>query len=74
MVDEKVYVMNDGTEYVLGERIDLNNKRFLLLYEKVTDNIFVAYEENGKLNFIDESFPCYFDIFGLLMEKLKNNS
>lgn len=72
MCDEKVYVMEDGSEYVLGDRLDLNDKRFLLLYEKKTDEVFIAYEEDDKLKFIDDSFPGYSDIFGLLFEKIQN--
>ncbi len=74
MVEEKVYVMEDGTEYVLGEKILLNDKRFLLLYEKKSDNVFIAYEELGNLIIIDENYPGYTDIFGLLFEKFKSNN
>ena len=73
MVDEKVYVTEDGSQYILGERIMHNDKRFLLLYEKETKKVFVAYESDGKLIFVDEKFPEYKDIFNLLYNKYKCN-
>lgn len=73
MIDEKVYVTEDGMEYILGERLILNDKRFLLLYQDNSSDVFIAYEENGNLIFIGEDYPGYNDIFGLLFEKFKAN-
>ncbi len=72
MIEEKVYVMEDGAEYILGARYVLNDKKYLLLYEKVSDSVFIAFEENGNLNFIDEDYPGYKDIFDLLFDKFNN--
>ena len=72
MAEEKVYVMDDGREYILGSRIELGGKRFLLLYEEKTDNAFVAYEEDGFLKHVDQTFPNYKNIFELLMAKIND--
>ncbi len=73
MVDEKIYVTDDGMEFILGERIMYNDKRFLLLYEKKSEKVLIAYESDGNLNFVDEKFPNYKDIFNILYNKYKSN-
>ena len=69
MVDEKVYITDDGSEYILSERVMVKDKRFLLLYEEKENKIFVATESDGKLIFLDENYPDYKEIFNLLYEK-----
>jgi len=56
MVDEKVYVIGD--------------KRYLMLYDSNADDAFVAFEDDGFLKRVDESYPNYKDIFELLVSKI----
>lgn len=70
MVDEKVYVMEDGREFILSSRANIGDKRYLLLYEEKTNDAFVAYEDNGLLKRVDKSYPEYKNIFDLLIAKI----
>ncbi len=72
MKDREIYTMSDGREYYSGASITLNNNDFLLLYDIKNDNAVVAIEENDRLRFINEDFDGYYDILGLLMERLNN--
>ena len=67
---EKIYITENGCEYTLGERIVINDIRYLLLYDKKNDESFVAYEKDGKLGFIDENYPNYEKILKELFEKM----
>lgn len=73
MVDEKVYVMEDGREYILSSRTKIGDKRYLMLYDEKNDDAFVAYEDNGFLKRIDDSYPEYKNIFELLISKIDDN-
>ena len=73
MVDEKVYVMEDGREYILSSRVKIGDKRYLMLYDEKSDDAFVAYEDNGFLKRIDDSYPEYKNIFELLISKIDDN-
>lgn len=74
MVDEKVYITDDGSEYILSEFVIVKDKRFLLLYDEKEDKIFIASETDGKLIFLDEDYPDYKEIFNLLYEKYTSRS
>ena len=71
MVDERIYVTDDGSEFYLADRLDFRGVIFLLLYKKDEDDLFVAYESDGNLVFIDDSYPQYSTIFQMLFEKFK---
>ncbi len=71
MVDERIYITDDGYEFYLAERLVFGGVPFLLLYKKDEDNLFVAYESDGKLVFIDDDYPQYSTIFQMLFEKYK---
>lgn len=73
MVEEKVYILEDSAEMILIEKLIFKERRYLLLNERNTDNIFVAYEDNNKLNFLDEKDNDYKKIFSMLIEKHKSN-
>ena len=70
MVDEKVYAMEDGREYILSSRANIGDKRYLMLYDEKANDSFVAYEDNGFLKRIDKSYPEYKNIFELLVSKI----
>ncbi len=71
MVDERIYVTSDGSEYFLGERQVFGGMPYLLLYKKDDDDVYIAYESDGNLVFIDDSYPQYSTIFQMLFEKFK---
>lgn len=66
----KLYVTDDGREYTLGERIIINDIRYLLLYCQSEDKSYVAYEKDGNLIFIDQDYPHYDSILKKLFEKM----
>lgn len=69
MVEEKVYELEDGTEMIMLGRIMFDSKRYLLLSERVSNDIYVACEQDGNLNFIEEDSEVYSQVFPLLFEK-----
>lgn len=70
MVYERIYELDDGTELILISRKIIDNVRYLLLNEKNTDNVFVAYEENDELFFIDEDNDLYKELLPLLSSQI----
>lgn len=73
MVDERFYELDDGTELVLMESVTLNDIRYLLLSDNGSDNVYIAYENDGKLIFVDESYSLYSEIVMSLFKKFKDN-
>ncbi len=66
----KLYVTDDGKEYTLGERLIINDIRYLLLYNQEDDESSLAYEKDGNLYFIDNSYPNYDSILKKFFEKM----
>lgn len=66
----KIYVTDDGKEYTLGERLIINDIRYLLLYNQEDDESSLAYEKDGNLYFIDQNYPNYDDILKKLFDKV----
>ena len=66
----KLYVTEDGKEYTFGERLIINDIRYLLLYNQTDDESSVAYEKDGNLYFIDQNYPNYDDILKKLFDKV----
>lgn len=71
MVDEKVYVLDDGTELIVFERIIFKDARYLLLGKRYSKDILVACEKNEKLFIIDENSEEYKKAFSMLYAKYK---
>lgn len=70
MIKEQVYELEDGKEYVQIECIMYNDKYYLLLNEKETENVIVAIEENNQLTYVDPEEENYREIIDLLYYKL----
>ena len=62
MVEEKIYKLEDGTEYILMDRITYKEKRYLLLLNDADETTEIGYEEDKKLFFIKEDDPVYDDL------------
>lgn len=59
MVEEKIYKLENGTEYILMDRITYKDKRYLLLLNNADETSEIGYEENNQLFFIKEDDPNY---------------
>ena len=66
----KLYITEEGNEYILGERIVMNDIRYLALYNQKEDQSYIAYEKDGDLCFIDENYPNFDLIAKELFEKM----
>lgn len=74
MVEEKVYVLDNGTELIVFERIIFKDTRYLLLGKRNTKDILVACEKNEKLFIVDENSEEYKKVFSMLYAKYKSNN
>ena len=70
---EKVYELDDGSEYVLIEKMLFNSKRYLLLSDSLTNDIYVAYEHDDNLNILDEDSSEYNTVFPILYKKYNDS-
>ena len=71
MVEEKIYKLKNGINMILIEHAIYKDKRYLLLNKENTDEVTIAYEENGELINIDEKYPEYHQIALSLLTKLE---
>lgn len=72
MVDEKIYVLDDETELILVDKIIYDERRFLLLSQRYSDNIFICYEEDNNLFFLSDDDKKYKIIFSKLINKYES--
>jgi len=73
MTEEKVYELDNGVNMFLIEHSIYNDVRYLLLNKENTDDVSIAYEDDGNLIFIDDNYPNYNDIALTLLTKLEKN-
>ncbi len=71
MVEEKVYKLADNTNMILIEHVIYKDKRYLLLNKENTDEVCIAYEDNGELVFINSDYFDYHEIALSLLAKLE---
>ena len=74
MVDEKVYVLDDVTELILVDKMIYDEKRYLLLSQRNSDNIFVCYEEDNDLVFLSDDDNKYKMVFSKLINKYRSKN
>lgn len=70
MIEKKTYELEDGTELLEIESVIIDDKNYLLLNEKNTENIIIAYEENDDFNYITPDDEKYREIIDLLYYKV----
>ena len=73
MNEGNIYTTINGNKYFSGASIVLNDNEFLLLYDIKNDNPSIAIEKDGKIKFIKDDFAGYYDILGLLTDKVNNS-
>lgn len=66
MLYERIYELDDGTEMILVATKIIDDIRYLLLNEKNTDNVFIAYEKDSELILITEDDAMYKELLSLL--------
>lgn len=71
MVDEKYYEMEDGSKYILIENVIIDGRRYLLLNNDFDDKVFIAFEDNGDLVFLNENDANFNKILLALFGKIK---
>lgn len=71
MSEEKLYVLEDGTELVIIEKINYYGVNYMLLKNNKSTEIRIAYEYNGNLIYIKKDEDNYQEIAKLLLEKVK---
>ena len=71
MSEEKFYVLEDGTELVIIEKINYYGVNYMLLKNSKSTEIRIAYEYNGNLIYIKKDEDNYQEIAKLLLEKVK---
>ena len=74
MIDERIYRLNNGEEKVLLTRAPYREKKYLLLSDKITEEVEVGYEEDGKLVTINKNYPDFSKILEILYNKLKEEN
>ena len=71
MVDEKIYRLEDNINMILIEHVIYDGKRYLLLNKEGTEEVSIAYEDDGNLVFLDSDYKEYHNIALSLMTKLE---
>ena len=71
MSEEKLYVLEDGTELVIIEKINYYGIDYMLLKNSKSAEIRIAYEYDGNLIYIRKEEENYQEIANLLIEKIK---
>lgn len=72
MEEERIYKLEDGTEMVLIDKAIYNDKRYLLVIDNKTNEVEIAYEEDGCLNYLDENDSIYNELIMLFSKKTEN--
>lgn len=73
MVEEKIYVFDDGTEMIVLERIKIDNINYMLLKNNKNNETKIGFENKEKVYFIDETHEKYDTIKTVLTNMLKEN-
>lgn len=73
MIDEKIYVVDDGTELIIIEKINYYGIDYMLLKNSKSSEIRIAFEYDSKLFYINNDDENYQEIVELLFEKLKES-
>lgn len=71
MVEEKIYVVEDGVELIIIERINYGGIDYMLLKNSKTPETRIAYEYDSKLFYITKDDADYQIVSALLLDKLK---
>ncbi len=72
MIEEKIYVVDDGIELIIMEKINYYGIDYMLLKNSKNSEIRIAYEYDSNLFYINSDDENYQIIVSLLLEKLKN--
>ena len=73
MIEEKIYVIEDGIELIIIEKINYGGIDYMLLKNSKNTDIKIAYEYNSKLYYIDKDNEDYKIIGALLLDKIKES-
>ena len=71
MIEEKIYVVEDGVELIIIEKINYGGINYMLLKNNKTPEIRIAYEYDSKLFYITQEDADYQIVSALLLDKLK---
>lgn len=71
MIEEKIYVVEDGNELIIIEKINYGGIDYMLLKNSKNTDIKIAYEYNSKLYYIDKDNEDYQIIAELLLDKIR---
>lgn len=72
-MEEKIYVIEDGNELIIIERINYGGIDYMLLKNNKNSDIKIAYEYNSNLYYIDKDNEDYRIIAALLLDKIKES-
>lgn len=73
MKEEKIYVVEEGNELIIIEKINYGGMDYTLLKNNKNSDIKIAYEYNSKLYYIDKENEDYRIIAALLLDKIKES-
>ena len=71
MIEEKIYVVDDGVELIIMARVNYYGIDYMLLKNSKNSEIRIAYEYNSKLFYINKDDENYEIITDLLFDQLK---
>ena len=72
-MEEKIYVIEDGNELIIIERINYGGIDYMLLKNSKNSDIKIAYEYNSNLYYIEKDNEDYRIIAALLLDKIKES-
>ena len=70
MIEEKIYVLDDGTEEVIIEKINYNGILYMLLKNNETEEVKIGFAYNNRLLYIDNTDEDFEKASSLLLEKI----
>lgn len=70
MIEEKIYVLDDGTEEVIIEKINYNGILYMLLKNNKTEEVKIGFAYNNRLLYIDNTDEDFEKASSLLLEKI----
>jgi hypothetical protein len=71
VIEEKIYVVDDGVELIIMARVNYYGIDYMLLKNSKNSEIRIAYEYNSKLFYINKDDENYEIITDLLFDQLK---
>ncbi len=70
MIEERIYILEDGTEQVIIERINYNGIAYMLLKNNKKDEVKIGFEYDNKLLYIDSNDEDFEMVSSLLLKKI----